>query len=319
MNLISYLTPINLGDEKERFFASNTYNPQLRYLHDELEVIDWVNTRPELQDFVNAIRSQDSFQIQQAASDLFDTKISPEILDLAKQIISIKPEKVPQKLNRIEEVVNAFSQAFRTLGLDGYTIEISDQHGFNFRPSAKDKKITVSKHLNLDFFSIDGEVKHELVHILRYENGKYNNIAVAENYLPTEEGLATYSQDYAGENGRVSLFQHAAEYTMTEVALKGSLRDVTDYLESIGFSKELAWQRAIRHKFGFVDTSKPGDIMKPSMYFYHQQIIKELTLDEKYRLFVGKITKDQLNEFTTYQGLVSLDRLYEMYDWKNSL
>ncbi len=317
MNFIKYITPVNLANEKSKFFSSNIYNPQLEYNWNEPQSAKWVNTHPELREIIAILHAQDKDQIRIVFSKLFDTQITSELLNLSRNIVSNKPYIIPSE--PITKVIKSFEQAFEFLGLEDYSIEIVDQYGFNFRPSAEDKKILVSKYLNLDFFSIDGEVKHELLHVIRHVNGKYNSIPKHPKYLPTEEGFATYCQDYAGENGRSSLFQHAAEYAMTEIALNGSLREVTDYLESIGFSQELAWQRAIRHKFGFIDTSKPGDIMKPSMYFYHEQQIKILTIEEKYRLFVGKITKEQLKEYPEYIGLIPLSKLQEFYNWNESI
>jgi hypothetical protein len=146
----------------------------------------------------------------------------------------------------------------------------------------------------------------------------FNNISKSKNCLPTEEGLASYCQDFTGDNGQASLFKHAAEYTVTDIALNGSLIDATDYLQSIGFSKPLAWQRAIRHKFGWVDTSKPGDIMKPSMYFYHQQFVKKLTREQKYCLYVGKIRVDELKNYPSYQGLIPLEKLTQFFNFQNN-
>ena len=81
----------------------------------------------------------------------------------------------------------------------------------------------------------------------------------------------------------------------------------------LGFSKELAWQRSVRHKFGFTDTKKPGDIMKPAMYFYHEQKIKALTDDERWRLFMGKIRIEELKDYPEYKGIVPLLKLKEFY------
>lgn len=313
MSLLKYLTPTNLAEEKVKFFSSKTYNPQFKYACNDSDFASWISKNPNLQDFFQAVKSQDSSLIEVQAGKLFDTKLTKDFLLLANQIIAVKPETLAKE--SLDEVVASFNEAFKFFGLDNYKVEVADQRGFNFRPVPRHQKIIVSKYLILDFFSIDGEVKHELAHILRYENGKHNNIPVSKDYLPTEEGLAAYCQDYAGLNGRSSLFQHAAEYAVTQVGLEGSLRDVIEFLESVGFSKELAWQRAVRHKFGFVDTSQPGDIMKPSMYFYHEQIIKQLSADEKYRLFVGKISVNQLKLFTSYRGLIPLEKLKEFYRW----
>ncbi len=311
MNLIQYLTPTNLAQEKERFFASKSYNPQLEYRWQEPEVREWVREKEDLQSLFAALNTQNADEVQQVASEYFDTALIPSFLEEAKRITSHVPERLPAQ--PIQNVVTAFKEAFSFFGLAEHSVEILDQHGFNFRPVSQEKKIVVSRYLNLDFFSIDGEVKHEMVHILRYENGKTNGIPPALDYLPTEEGLATYCQDYTGQHGESSLFQHAAEYSMTEVSLQSSLRDTITYLQDLGFSPELAWQRAIRHKFGFRDTSLPGDIMKPSMYFYHQQKIKALSQEEKYRLFVGKIARRQLPEYEKYDGKISLEKLQEFY------
>lgn len=311
MTIVTFLSPTNIAQEKERFFASKTYHPQLSYRWEDPQTLEWILKQTTYKKLVDAVLAQDSSNIVSQAEQVFSTQISSEVLDIAHSVTKNLPEKLPP--SPIEHVVQGFSDAFTFLGLDEFSVHVSDSHGFNFRPNPSKNTIEMSKHLNLDFFSIDGEVKHELVHILRYVNGKHNHLATSHDYLPTEEGLACYSQDYFGERGEASLFQHAAEYAMTEVALSGSLRDVITYLQDLGFSDELAWQRAIRHKYGWKDTSQPGDIMKPSMYFYHEQKIRELTDDERWRLFVGKITKNQLSRFPEYSGRVPLKKLQEFF------
>lgn len=311
MNLIKFLTPTNLAAEKEKFFASKTYHPTFNYLWDQPASQQWAQDHSKYATLLQAVTNQDFKKIVSAASQLFDTELTPNNLAYARQITSQRVEPLPQP--SIPETETAFTHAFNQLGLSEYSLEVVDQHGFNFRPAPKNKQIIMSKHLQLDFFSVDGEVKHELAHIIRHENGKHNAIPKAKNYLPTEEGLATFCQDYTGAEGHRSLFQHAAEYTMTEVALQGSLRDMIEYLQSIGFSADLAWQRAVRHKFGWIDTCQPGGIMKPSMYFYHQQKIKALTDDQRFGLFVGKISLEQLEEFDRYQGRIEVTDLHNFY------
>lgn len=313
MNLVTYITPLNLSAEKEKFFASSSYHPQFQYCWDQPQAEDWLDRHPLYQPLGEAMKNQDLDGIIDTASHIFDTRIDLGVLKAAQQIVSVAPEKLPPQT--LEQVSQAFADAFTFLGLDEYQLEIVDQHGFNFRPAPSEKKIVASQYMSLDFFSIDGEVKHELAHIIRWENGLYNSVPMAKDYLPTEEGLACYCHDYTGEFGHSSLFQHAAEYAMTEVALKASLRETVEYLQGVGFSKELAWQRAVRHKYGFIDSSLPGDIMKPSMYFFHQQLVKQLTPDERYRLFVGKISSKQLQNFRQYVGRVPLATLQEFYPW----
>ena len=91
-----------------------------------------------------------------------------------------------------------------------------------------------------------------------------------------------------------------------------SERKVAEFLRDLGFSQELAWSRAVRHKYGWVDTSKSGDIMKPAMYYYWLVKVSELSADERLRLMVGKISLKDLKNYPEYEGLVEEDRLTEM-------
>lgn len=109
------------------------------------------------------------------------------------------------------------------------------------------------------------------------------------------------------------MFQHAAEYGASQIGIMGSLRDIYDYFIQIGFTPHLAWQRAARHKFGFTDTSRPGDFLKPATYFAYEQKVKELDKDELWRLFCGKITIADLRKYPDYAGLIPLEKLKQFY------
>lgn len=311
MTIISFLNPTNLASEKERFFASDTYNPQLTYNWNSAEIEVWLAKEPEYSGLARAIQTQKADDIHKEAGKAFSTKMDEPLLLSAQYITSIIPKTFTTL--PVEAVASAFSDAFAYFKLP-YRVEISEEHGFNFRPMHEERKIVLSRHLNMQFFSLDGEIKHEVLHIIRFMNTEANTIPFSSRYLPTEEGLATYFQDYVGQDGESSLFQHASEYAVTPICMQGSLREAVEYLESIGFEKELAWQRAIRHKFGFQDSSKPGDNMKPSMYFYWQQKIKALSNQEKLRLLVGKIRLDELENFTSYRGFISEEKIKAFYN-----
>ena len=75
---------------------------------------------------------------------------------------------------------------YRSIGL-----RLVDEAGFNFRPVFNKKRVLMSRYADFQFFDVAGEVRHELVHIIRYENGRYNKIKRSKSYLPTEEGLAS--------------------------------------------------------------------------------------------------------------------------------
>ncbi len=310
MNIISFLQPTNLASEKEKFLSSDSYNPQLTYAWSDEEITSWLNAEPVYQELVDAVRAQDMQRAAKAGETVFSTKIDDGVLAMAQEILTHRQQPFPPQ--KTEEIVRAFNQAFQFFDLD-YTIEVRDEHGYNFRPMNQQNKIYVSKYATLQFFTIQGEVRHEMVHILRYVNTEFNNIPFSATYLPTEEGLASSLQDYGDSTGAASLYQHAAEYVVTKVCLQGSMRDAYDFFIGLGFSADLAWQRAIRHKFGMTDTSLPGDNMKPSMYFYWEQKIKVLRDDEKLRLFVGKISVEELESYPEYNGKISIEKLREFY------
>jgi hypothetical protein len=309
VSLLKFLTPTNIVEERIKFFSSRKYNPVFKYNRD-FDIDGWIRRRPKYKSLVKAILAQDTEGIMKLAGSLFETELTPNTLKLARNIVKNKP--VLLEGDSIHKIVESFETAFKYFDLD-YQPELTNEEGFNFRPRYSEKKILIGKNLNLQYYSIDGEVKHEMLHIIRYENGKFNNIEKSAAYLPTEEGLAAYFHDYAGKNGEAALFQHAAEYLVTEIGIKSSLREMFDYLCSIGFNKELAWQRAIRHKYGFINTSEPGDIMKPSMYFYNEQKIKKLTDGEKLRLMVGRITQKELVKYPEYKGKISSEKIIEFY------
>ena len=310
MNIVEFLTPTNLKQEKEHFFSSSTYNPQFTYAWGRDDIDQWIKKTRRYKSLINAITDQDYDQIITEAKKVFSTDISDAYLKIARDIILHTPSY--SNTFGLQELINHFKAILKKFNLN-YSIEICDLGGFNVRPQFHTHCILISYDVHLQFFSVDGLVKHEMSHVLRFENGEFNGIKRSSGYLPTEEALASYLQDYRGEYGKVSLFQHAAEYAVTEVGLRGSLRDMVNFLCEIGFDREHAWKRAIRHKYGFMDTSRPGDIMKPSMYFHHEQKVKHLSDGEKLRLMVGKIRLDELSTYSQYAGKIPQKVLCEYY------
>lgn len=265
-----------------------------------------VNTSDGLE---KAIISQKIGKVVKIAKERLETDLEKHRAE-AELLTSKFPEELPE--DSLEDYISAFEEGFLKLGLTEYNLEIVYSDGFNFRPKPKDKKIIMNKNANMQFFGADGEARHELAHIVRYENGMFNDIPRSENYLPTEEGLATYVHDLS-EFSEASKYQHACEYLAASIALESSLREVYDFFIEKGFEQELVWQRASRHKFGIKDTSKPGGIIKPAMYFAKCMEIVELIVDERVRLFVGKIEIEELPKYLDYSGKIEEGRLRDYF------
>lgn len=307
--LLSIITPTNLQSEREKFLSSHTYSPVFHYSWQD-QPIDPTSHNPQKQTLYNAIFSQDHSSITQAAQSLFDVQITDQYLSIAQQ--DIKNKKDLRKSGTAKEYANLLQEGFDYFNID-YQIEITDQLGFNARPEHKVHRVLISRSIHYEMFSMEGGVRHELAHIIRYLNGEFNQIKRSTHYLPTEEGLASYCQDHV--NGVVDngLVQHALEYLGSSVGVKGSLRDIYNVMRGGGMSAELAWKRASRHKFGFVDTSLPGDIIKPAMYYYHELKVAELSTQDKLRLFIGKIAITDLPDHPIYTGRWSSDQLAKYF------
>ncbi|HRN86854.1 MAG TPA: hypothetical protein PK863_06055 [Candidatus Dojkabacteria bacterium] len=296
MNLLKFITPLNLHTEREKFLASDEYDPQFQYYWQNQDVE--YTTQGDKLNLMKSIKAQDIDSIHKYAKLHFQM-YDWEYVDLANQILSRRPSKLEVRNTNYIQI--EFERVFKLFGLYEYSFKTVDKHGFSFRPNCHKKTLEMSKYASFQFFSIESEVKHEITHILRYENGIYNNIPRSDYYLATEEGLATYLQDLVTKDN-YSLYQHSAEYMASKVGMNSSLREVYNYFISLGFEPELAWHRSSRHKFGFVDTSKPGDILKPAMYFAQSQNIAKLNQEEILKLFVGKISLKDSEKFDKYYG-----------------
>jgi hypothetical protein len=311
MNILKLITPSNLKDEKDKFLADNNYHPEFEYSWETQPLVN-DSEDPKKIALYQAVLDQDNDSITNAAKDYFSVDMElmqqEAISDLGRNYETIAPFEIAQ-------LIEAYEQAFIYFDLD-HEIVVNDHPGYGIRPQHKERKLYISKAYSYQYMDIKGSVKHEMAHLIRYENGRFNGIKRAPDYLPTEEGLATFVQDYTPQINP-SLFQHAAEYEASRVGIKGSLRDIFDHFIDLGFTKDLAWQRAARHKFGFKDTKVPGDIIKPAMYYYNAKKLVNLNQQEIVKLFRGKISLDEALKAEEYRGRFSYHKIVDFFDLEN--
>ncbi len=313
MTFLSLFTPINILEERQKFYSSSSYNPIFIYRRNVDAYKLYISKHPSKKDFADAIISADSTIITEAAKKYFVTDIDESTLKAAKLIVSKGYKLFDTSENHSQQLYDGMSEALAFFGID-YKVKISERHGFNVRPSHRMGTVYISRHAELGLFSLDTSIKHEMTHIIRYVNKVHNKYVRSKSHLSTEEGLASYIGDYHSKDGFNSTFHHAAEYLATEVALKGSLRDVYNYFIDLKYPKEFSWQRAIRHKFGIVDTSEPGDIMKPSMYFYYENKVRNLSKEDILKLFSGKISIADLQKIKEYSGFIDKNKLVKYFN-----
>lgn len=309
MSFLRITTPTNIAEEHDRFFRDQDYEPQFIYDWDQQKIDRYLQGKKHYRPLVEAVLSQNSIAITKQAQILFHVDFSADAENAARAIVS---QQQPFTPTTKEHVVKALESAIDYLDLP-YTLKEVEDVGFRFRPLHAKKELLMSTSLNLDWMSADSLAKHEITHVIRAVNTAYNHIPESSDYLFTEEGLASLMADDYAHDGYGSRHQHAIEYLAAQKSLSGSFRDVYQIFCDYGFSKEGAWQRAIRHKFGFCDTSQPGGIMKPAMYFLSRLALLQLSRPELLRLFVGKIATHQLSAFPAYRGVVPEEKILSYF------
>jgi len=323
LSFLTFTTPLNIAEEKEKFFKDSTYHPHFIFrqpnrdyllsIVNSLEEKGRTNTKNYFKaKLFLAVADSDFQEVTTWAKRLFNKDYDYELAHIAKSYVSTHFSCIPQKPSNIEDVAKRFEEVLEYFEIP-YSVEVSERHGFNCRPSHTKRTIYISRYANMQYFPVEGMVKHEMSHVIRGHNQNFLPMPQLNFYIRTEEGLACYFQDFTHDAGDISLYQHSIEYLATEVALAGSLRDTFNFMTDAGFNKELAWQRSIRHKFGFSDTKKPGDIMKPSMYFANEMKIKDHTKAELLRFLSGKLSYSQLGQVDGYQGPVMQEKIQEYY------
>lgn len=313
MNILKFLRPINLEEEQEKFFNSHEYNPVFSYDWDSQAIDSWLSNprQKKYAPFVSAVLKQNTADIILQGKKIFSSDIDTNTLEIAQQIVERSRQKI--KDQSIQDLVAEFERVLDLFNIS-YTVQLSEERGFAVKPSHSNKTLTINKHLDLTYDSYEGIVRHELLHVIRSINGVYNGIEKSDFYLPTEEGLASYVQNYKGAEENYSLYQHALRYLATDVAVNGSFRDVVEYLQELGIEKNLAFRRAVRHKGGLVNTAETGDSMKSSMYFYNLQKIRKLSDLEILRLLVGKIATQELSNYPQYKGEIDSSHIISYFD-----
>ena len=165
MNLIRFLTPTNIATERVKFFSSSqNYNPTFTYERG-IGLEEWVERNPRYKLLKQATLGQDIETMVKVACRVFETQIVPDTLTLAKKIIETKPGSL-EKFST-SDINKGFQGAFEYFGIN-YKVKLTNVQGFNFRPKYSERKILVGNQPNLQYFSVDGETKHEMTHVIRY-------------------------------------------------------------------------------------------------------------------------------------------------------
>lgn len=273
------LIPTNLIEEKEKFFADPTRNPQLTYNRDfsTQELTKWGTPDMILTAHSKAMLDQ----------DFPSTSREPNV---TQQYIEDEIQFFNQKYPIEKKIVTHFSEEQVT------RCRIHENHIYFQLPIG----YTHSKLADL--------FRHELeTHLLRFENTKKQtwdqNSIDGISFRKTEEGLANLHTHLTRKD---KIFRRSyLTYLAVAISQKGSFVDVFNMMISYKVSKPTAWNIALRTKRGILDTSQPGGLTKDISYLEGSVRVWDWMMNPENNpkdLYVGRV------------GLVDLPRLLTSAD-----
>ncbi|MDR0463212.1 MAG: DUF1704 domain-containing protein [Pseudomonadales bacterium] len=239
----SDLTPLNLDEEKARFFADQTYNPQFKYR----KPID-----SEFETFLTRYGFPDEEIGQFLEQKLADERYvsSPEDEDFLSR----------------EEVVGQVDNLSERLGLEKIEVVFDENQLTGAKVSYRPSQISFKAQPIRRAF-LPKTLNHEIqTHYLRSYNQRHlcQKTLSFPTRLFTEEGLAVINGNFALR--RLSLTKIMLHYLGVYYASKYGFAQTFAKLRQYYQSDLFTWKATLRYKRGLEDTSQPGGFTKDKAY-----------------------------------------------------
>jgi hypothetical protein len=249
MKLVDDLLPLNLFEEKEKFFVDQSKNPNFTYVRDfsRVELAKFGLPINSLFEHAKNILEKAFFSFSE--SDLFNM----EGQKLTQAEVQLRTKNHLANYSLSDNISIVWSERFAARTAMG-TDEIRFRLPCDFREEG-----------------FKGMLFHEIdTHALRYFNYrqqpwfKKKSQFGFSDYLSTEEGLAVLHGQIPHTNKL--LYIAALRYFAVWHAQRGSFLDVWRALTPFVQSLERRWIICTRVKRGLCDTSQPGGFSKDSLY-----------------------------------------------------
>ncbi len=245
MSFINNLVPLNLMDEKEKFFHDFSYNPQFKYIKNftQQELEKWGKPNKTIYKICENIINNNINHINNSKSVLKKSYVINTINNLSNKLGIAK--------------INVFFDKNQTASA------LINQQGIHFRLPLK-----MTKH------EFHNKLNHEIqTHYLRRLNHKKNNHSfITDNrnlqdkikFRETEEGLATlHSYIEAKDKCMIRSFLN---YYSTYYAYHHSFSQTFLKLIKYNIDPQKAWNMTVKKKRGLTDTSQKRAMTKGITY-----------------------------------------------------
>lgn len=282
MSLLSLLTPQNLFEERTKFFADPSYNPQFIYEddipEDELAV----------------------YGVPQA-----------RYIKLAKKIVKVAySEQTEAELDEArgkeltkEDVTKKIKLFLKMHGLEK-RFGIIWSSSFVARTSINSTTIKLRLPVNFREEDLLGMLYHEIgthgIRRINYEQQpwfKKKKKYGFSSYLKTEEGLAILHALFPLTNKLA--YSSALRYLAVAEAQEGSFVHTYQYLSQYIKDPDRCWTATFRQKRGLSDSSLPGGYTKDLVYFEGMVDVWSFIKEHDFKiddLYLGKLAMEDMEK-----------------------
>jgi hypothetical protein len=282
-DILSQLVPINLLEEKSKFFADRTYNPQFQYLREfsALELTGW------------GLPLQPIYDHAQKMIANYGNPPAPPFETVDEEYVRAKIEEFNQRYQLDEPI----------------QVHFLEQQASRCRISGTQIYFQVPLRYSKERFQ--DLLRHELeTHVLRSINHAKNFPNYIKNeylFRRTEEGLAGLHSFILRKN-KITLKSYHT-YSAVFWAQRYSFSEVFQKLKSLDIGDQRAWNITLRTKRGLTDSSMPGGFTKDICYLEGMvQVWKWIKSHPQQiqKLYVGRLSLDEIDQISDQQSFASL-------------
>ena len=329
IKLLYHLRPLNLEDEKRKFFGNKQYNPQFEYpqlkfdtieLSEELEKIQMDDSalgqifkekKIEIFKKIRLIESIDEADFTKISIELYGQPTKEDkdkCIELIKNIKE-KPKKEEKQYNSTE-TKNRFEEVFKSYELNNWKVKIKESMVADC-VAGKNNSMFIKEDAVFNQTRIESLIIHEIeTHILTAENGKKQPYEIFNrglaNYLTTQEGLAMFNVEQQQNSPFEENLKALSHVICIYESIKNSFAETFSKLIELGIAEEQAFRSCLKAKRGFYDTSRHGAFTKDYIYYKGYYQIKDFISNngKLQDLYIGKIDTKDIEKVKMISGIV---------------